>query len=181
MKKPNPNYIQVTKDFQPVLDKFGTLVYKKIAKEPPGTKAEFIELVYQTIEKVLFPVDLGSAKIKYNEPKLQLTKSGPLGDTSYAAPKERQDYGRRKPKVAYKLTEGRKSQLNRMERAMEAWNSTLDSIKIQWKQAADTEQTTQVGLFSGIYMSLLADNLPIPDPFIPTPELLQYYHSRKSK
>lgn len=32
MKKPNPSYIQVTKDFPPVLDKFATLLYEKQLK-----------------------------------------------------------------------------------------------------------------------------------------------------
>ncbi|MDI6783662.1 MAG: hypothetical protein QME64_06140 [bacterium] len=181
MKKQNPSYIQVTKDFTMVVDTFAALLYEKTTEQPPETKAEFIELVYQTINQVLFPADIDSAKLKYNELKLQFVKSGPLGETSYAAPKERQDYGRRKPKTEYKHTERRDPQLNRMKLATDAWNSSAASIKKQWKTTADKEQTTPVGLFSGVYMSLLADNLPIPTPFHPTPELLKYYHSRKSK
>jgi hypothetical protein len=181
MKKPNPSYIQVTKDFPMVLDTFATLLYEKITEQPPGTQSEFIELVYQSIKQVLFPADLDSAKLKYNELKLQFTKSGPLGKTSYAAPFERQDYARRKPAKPYQVTPARLLQQSRMQLASSVWKSTDPAIRVQWEQAALTEQNLAVSLFCGIYMMLLADNLPIPDPFIPTPELLQYYHSRKTK
>ena len=128
MKKPNPSYIQVTKDFQPVVDTFATLLYEKTILQPPGTKAEFIELVYQTINQVLFPADLGSAKLKYNEPKLQFTKSGPVSGTSYAAPIERQDYARRKPAKPYKQTPARLLQQTRMGQASSGWKSTDPAI-----------------------------------------------------
>ena len=178
MKKPNPSYIQVTKDFQSVLDKFGTLLYEKIAEEQPTTKEAFIELVEQTIETVLFPIDLDSAKLKYNELKLQYTKSGPLGETSYAASFERQDYARRKPSKPYKLTPKRKQQLERMQQAIAAWKTTAPDEQEQWKQAAAGFSMCGIHLFRGVYITLLINNLPIPIPFLPTQKILHYYRSR---
>jgi hypothetical protein len=184
MKKPNPSYIQVTKDFQPVVDTFATLLYEKTILHPPGTKAEFVELVYQTFNQVLFPADLDSAKLKYNELKLQFTKSGPLGETSYAAPIERQDYARRKPAKPYQSTLARVNHQNRIKSANTAWNSANAELKSIWNNAAIAFDTTPkldgINLFRGVYISLLVDNQPIPDPFIPTDELLRYYHAHKS-
>lgn len=179
MKKTNPSYIQVNKDFSGVLDRFAVVLYEKSKEKPAGTQSEFNKLVYQSINQVLFPADIDSAKLKYNEPKLQFTKSGPLGTASYAAPRERQDYARRLPSVPFKQTPARRLQQSRMQLATTAWNSIDTATRAKWDRTAKVEQNFTVSLFCGIYMQLLSDNRPIPDPFLPTPELLKYYHSRK--
>jgi hypothetical protein len=181
MKRPNPAYIQVTKNLQPVLDNIAGLLYQEITKTLPKSEKELRDLISQALERTLFPADLDSAKLKYNEPKLQLTKSGPLGQSSYAAPIERQDYARRKPAKPYQVTPARQLQQVRMQLATAAWNSIDTATRAKWDRTAKIEQNFTVSLFCGIYMQLLADNQPIPDPFIPTPELLKYYHSRKNK
>ncbi|MCX7918817.1 MAG: hypothetical protein N3A72_04240 [bacterium] len=156
-------------------------MYKQLTKKSVKSEKELQKIVYQAFEQVLFPVDLSTATLKYNEPKLQLVKSGPLGTASYAAPKERQDYARRKPAKPYMLTPARQLQQSRMRQATTAWKTTPESIRIQWKQIAEKEHNYAVSLFCGIYMLLLADNRPIPNPLIPNPELLKYYHCRKTK
>jgi hypothetical protein len=180
MKKPNPSYIQVTKNFQPVLDTFASLLYKRITKTLPKSEKALRKLISQVLEQVLFPVELSSAKLKYKEPKLQLTKSGPLGNASYAAPKERQDYARRKPAKPYQPTPARQQQQARMQLAIAAWKSTDSDIQTKWNQAAIEFNFAGVHLFRGVYITLLIDNLPIPIPFLPTDELLKYYRSKKA-
>jgi hypothetical protein len=181
MKRTNPANIQVTKDFLDILNIFADILFLEINKNPPKSNVEFREQVDRAFSQVLFPADLATAKLKYNEPKLQFTKSGPVGTASYAAPIERQDYARRKPAKPYQVTPARQMQQTRMQQASSAWKSASPEIRIQWEQVAEKEQYLAVNLFCGIYMLLLADNQPIPNPFIPTPELLKYYHSRKSK
>ena len=133
MKRPNPSYIQVTKNLQPVVDTFASLLFKRITKKLPKSEKELRKLIYQAFEQVLFPVELSSAKLKYKEPKLQVTKSGPLGNASYAAPKERQDYARRKPSKPYQPTPARQQQQTRMQQAIAAWNSATPSIRTKWE------------------------------------------------
>ncbi|MFB3895553.1 MAG: hypothetical protein ACE14V_04545 [bacterium] len=178
MKNPNPSYIQVNKDFDEVLDKLAAVLYSKVQNQPVSTQSEFHRLVYESINQVLFPAELDKSKLVYLEPKLQFAKSGPVGTASYAAPIERQDYGRRKPRKPYQVTPARQIQQTRMQIASSAWKSADADIRSQWEQAAGKEPTLGTSLYCGVYMALLADNKPIPNPFIPTPEILEYYHSR---
>ena len=184
MNKPNPEYIQITKNLQPVLDTFAGLLYQEITKMLPKSEKELRELINQALEQVLFAGKLDSAILKYKELKLQFTKSGPLGTASYAAPKERQDYARRKPSKPYQSTPARVNHQNRIKSANTAWNSANPDLKSLWNNAADSFDTAPkldgINLFRGVYISLLVDNQPIPDPFIPTDELLRYYRTHKS-
>ncbi|MFB3896663.1 MAG: hypothetical protein ACE14V_10215 [bacterium] len=178
MKKPNPEYIQVNRDLSEILDRFSSVLYKKALKLLVWSPYNFNKLVYESINQTLYPAELESAKLLYLEPKLQISKSGPLGNNSYAAPRERQDYARRKPKKAYKPTPARQTQQSRMQLAIKAWKSTEPSIQLQWNQAAMNMQMGGVHLFRGIYIARLVDNLSIPEPFLPTQDLLKYYQSR---
>jgi hypothetical protein len=98
MKKPYPSYIQVNRDLSEIIDRFALVLYRKALKQLVWSQSEFNKLVYASFNQVLFPAELDSAKLQYLEPKMQISKSGPLGDSSYAATRERQDYARRKPK-----------------------------------------------------------------------------------
>jgi len=181
MKRPNPADIQITKDFQLVLDNFVRLLYIELANKPVNSEKELHEVVYQVIEHVLYPVDLSSALLKYKEPKMQFTKSGPLGKTSYAAPIERQDYARRLPSKPFKQTPSRQLQQSRMQQAVSAWKSTGADIQAEWNQASKEFNFAGVQLFHGVYLALLIDDKPIPTPCLPTVEILQYYRSRPKK
>lgn len=178
MKKPHPSYIQVNIDLSEILDKVAVVLYEMVQVQPVNSQSEFHRLVYESLNQVMFPAEVDTAKLVYLEPKLQMAKSGPVGDSSYAASIERQDYARRKPRKPYRTTPARQMQQTRMQQAINAWNSTDYSIQTQWEDAALNMQMAGVHLFRGIYIARLVDNLSIPEPFIPTPELLQYYQSR---
>jgi hypothetical protein len=181
MKKPNPADIQVTQDFQVVLDNVVKILYAELAVTPIKSEMELMKLIDKILESILYPADLTSATLKYKEPKFQFTKSGPVGKTSYAAPIERQDYARRLPSKPFKPTPARQLQQSRMQQAVSAWKSTDANIQSQWNQAAIEFKLGGVHLFHGIYLALLTDNEPIPTPLLPTPEILQYYRSRPKK
>ncbi|MFB3897631.1 MAG: hypothetical protein ACE14V_15165 [bacterium] len=181
MKRPNPADIQITKDFQEVLDQMVKILYSELAATPLKSEIELKNLVKCILEEMLYPADLTAAVLKYTEPKLQYTKSGPVGNASYASPKSRQDYARRLPSKPYEPTPARQMQQSRMQEAVSAWQSTDAGIQSQWNQAAIAFNLGGVHLFHGVYLALLIDNKPIPSPLVPTPEILQYYHSRPKK
>ncbi|MCX7919933.1 MAG: hypothetical protein N3A72_10100 [bacterium] len=178
MKNQYPTFIYITKKFNFVLDDFSKQLFNALTESIPTSEPELRKLITQILESILFPAELSTATIRYLEPKLQLTKSGPLGKNSYVRTNARQDYARRLPEKPYQPTPARIQQQTRMKLAVAAWQSTGDSIRNQWNKAATEFQLAGVHLYRGVYICLLIDNLPIPDPFIPTPELLQYYRSR---
>ncbi len=179
MKNPDPAYIKVTRKFPKVLEAFSSKLFEEIAKEQPKSQDELQNLVFQLFGNVLFASDLSTAILKYKELKLQFSKSGPVGDTSYTIGNDRQDYGKRKPDKEYKSTADRKKQTDRMKPTNIAWQTASESIKEQWNTAADEFPFFGVHLFKGCYLFLLGDNQPIPDPFLPTPEILAYYRAKK--
>lgn len=181
MKNPNPAVIQITKDFGVILDNVVKILYSELGKTPVKSEIELRDLVDGIFGQVIYPGNLTNAALKYTEPKLQLTKSGPVGKSSYAAPRDRQDYARRLPSKPFNQTPFRQLQQTRMLEVVAAWKSSDANIKSQWNQAAIEFKLGGVHLFHGVYLALLIDNKPIPTPFLPTSELLKYYHSRKTK
>jgi len=180
MINPDSRYIPVTRNFKPILDTLSEVLFQRLNHSPFQSESEIRDWLYETFHSILFQGDLSSAVIKYNEWKIQFTKSGPVGDLSYAVSKDRQDYARRLPSPPYRPTPKRLLQQERVKQANENWKITTPDQRNQWKTAAKRFDIEGVYLFQGIYISLLVDNQPIPDPFLPTPELLQYYKSRKT-
>ncbi len=178
MSNSNPSFIQVTQNFEPLLNRLAFRLLLKIDESPFFSIQEVQEWLIQEFEKMLFPAELSSAVIRYLEPKLQFTKSGPLAYNSYAAPRKRQHYSRRLPSTPCEPTPKRLVQQNRMRQAVQAWQQSTPAIRGQWQTAAIPFHTDGVYLFRGIYICLLVDNQPIPNPFVPTPALLHYYRTR---
>ncbi len=180
MKDENSNYIQVTKDLDEVLEKLAERLYGDWSQFPVPTLEKSREWVVNTIQEILYPAELSGALIRYREPKLQFTKTGPMGNQSYAQPLEKQPYARRRPTTSPEKTPNRLLQQDRMRQANSAWKQLTPNEREIWDNTSISPILNGILLYRGIYISLLVDQQPIPNPLLPTPELLEYYRHRKT-
>ena len=180
MKKKETNYIKVTKDLNGVMDRVAERLYRDWSESPVPSLVKSQQWISKTIQEILFPIDLPSAVIKYREPKLQMKKWGPMGDVSYSAPEGKQDYGRRRPKKSQVPTMKQLKQQERMRKTLDAWRDLEPNLQKRWKFVKIDSNKRGVHLFRGIYLSMLRDNKPIPNPLLPTTEILKYYLTRKT-
>lgn len=142
---------------------------------------EFQGWVAGTVKKVLMAVELESATIRYRQRKLAERISGPMGEVTYVDSKERRAHGRRLPSKPYQETPKRLIVQERVKEADFEWKNLHKNLKESWIKAGRKLHIPGVSLFLGIYLSLLVDGKAIPNPLLPTQELMKYYKERKSR
>jgi hypothetical protein len=170
--------IPVPMNLEEVLMKLSGPLFERVNQRKFQSEEETKEWLRSIFQGILFCGDLSTAVLRYQQSKLCESITGPLGNRTYIDSQKRGSYARRLPSKSPESTPKRKIQQDRMKLANQSWKTLPDGQKNLWEVVSKPFNKGGVHLFKGIYVSLLVDHQPIPDPFLPTPELMDYYTHR---